>query len=291
MKIITIDKKRCNNCGTCVKACPANLFFNNNRVEFIDKYKRCVECGHCVAVCSNDAIVYEIDKEDSDFLTLDNTNGKIDFNQFEQLINKNRSIRNYIDKDVPADKIKQILDIMQKAPSAHNSRLYSFIVVKNQGTKQFLIDETVRILNRYTGLIRFRKLLKPFISKELYKSINKPNTKNLLKKLIEDCKAGEDKIFLNAPVIILIHTPKIPKFSLIDSSIAFTYGDLAAHTLGLGTCWMGFATNSLYDNPRAKKYFDIPKDNIITGVITLGYPSIEYKKIPPRKSKKVQWYE
>ncbi len=189
MKIITIDDKKCNNCGTCVKACPANLFIKNEHVEIIDKYKRCVECGHCVSVCSNDAVVYEIDKEDSDFITPDNTNGKIEFHQFEQLISKNRSIRNYLDRDIPNDKINQILDIMQKAPSAHNSRLYGFIVVKNPDTKQFLIDETVRILNRYSGLIRFRKLLKPFISKELYKSINKPHTEKLLKKLIKDCKS------------------------------------------------------------------------------------------------------
>jgi len=63
----------------------------------------------------------------------------------------------------------------------------------------------------------------------------------------------------------------------IDLSIALTQISLAAVDQGLGTCWIG---SFKYDE--AMEYLKIPKDNILVGFMTLGYPN----ESPAPKSRK-----
>lgn len=53
----------------------------------------------------------------------------------------------------------------------------------------------------------------------------------------------------------------------IDLSIALTHISLAAVDQSLGTCWIG---SFKYDE--AMEFLKIPKDNILVGFMTLGYP-------------------
>jgi len=49
-----------------------------------------------------------------------------------EAIRKRRSIRKYLDKDVPDELIKKILDAARWAPSAKNSQPWEFIIVKDK---------------------------------------------------------------------------------------------------------------------------------------------------------------
>ena len=94
---------------------------------------------------------------------------------------------------------------------------------------------------------------------------------------------GKDIIFFNSPVLIIVSTPYLGNFSAVDTTAAFTYGQIAAHALGLGTCWIGYCLHAVTNNRRIKKLLGIPKTNRITGVMTIGYPEDSFKRIPPRK--------
>ncbi len=63
----------------------------------------------------------------------------------------------------------------------------------------------------------------------------------------------------------------------IDLSIALTQISLAAVDQSLGTCWIG---SFKYDE--AMNYLKIPKENILVGFMTLGYPD----ESPSPKSRK-----
>lgn len=63
----------------------------------------------------------------------------------------------------------------------------------------------------------------------------------------------------------------------IDLSIALTQISLAAVDQSLGTCWIG---SFKYDE--AMEFLKIPKDNILVGFMTLGYPD----QSPAPKSRK-----
>ena len=58
---------------------------------------------------------------------------------------------------------------------------------------------------------------------------------------------------------------------------------LAAHSLGLGSCMIGFAVEAIKRDKNIKKVLDIPDDESIFAVIALGYPAEQYEKAAYRK--------
>ena len=66
---------------------------------------------------------------------------------------------------------------------------------------------------------------------------------------------------------------------------------LAAQSLGLGTCWIGFAQRRLQNLSKLRKHFNIPKGFNVRGVLILGDPAIQYQRGPPRRELRVNWIE
>jgi len=64
-----------------------------------------------------------------------------------------------------------------------------------------------------------------------------------------------------------------------DAGIILTYGQFAAHTLGLATCWIGMA-HGLGMNKEMMKIIGLKGQ--IHGVLTIGYPAVKYYNTPPR---------
>ncbi len=60
--------------------------------------------------------------------------------ELSQAIKTRRSIRRFTDKPVEDEKIKQIIEMGNLAPSAGNLQPRDFVVVKNQDTKQHLVN-------------------------------------------------------------------------------------------------------------------------------------------------------
>jgi len=67
----------------------------------------------------------------------------------------------------------------------------------------------------------------------------------------------------------------------MNSTIALTYGMLCAQTLGLGSCWIGLAHGVLGSNKEVREKVAGIHGNV-WGVITLGYPTQIYYRVPPR---------
>jgi nitroreductase len=55
-----------------------------------------------------------------------------------EAIRNRRSIRRYHGKDVPDEKLTQVLEAGRWAPSAHNSQCRRFIVAKDEKTRKEL---------------------------------------------------------------------------------------------------------------------------------------------------------
>jgi len=62
---------------------------------------------------------------------------------------------------------------------------------------------------------------------------------------------------------------------------------LAAHSLGLGSCWVGFGAMVLED-PGVRNLLELKEDESIFGPILLGYPKGETAR-PPKREPKVKW--
>ena len=79
-----------------------------------------------------------------------------------------------------------------------------------------------------------------------------------------------------APVLIALcgDERRSPAWYVHDCSLASENLMLAAHALGLGTCWVG-----AFDEGKAAEALQIPEGIRVVGLITLGYPA--QKQIPP----------
>lgn len=92
--------------------------------------------------------------------------------------------------------------------------------------------------------------------------------------------------FFGAPTIVLVIANKESNNAIKDGSLVLGNMMLAAHSLGLGTCWVNRADEQMSYDYVQKMLEAIGidhKDYIGVGHITIGYPKGEVKKASPRK--------
>ena len=286
MKIIEIEHEKCINCLECVAECPSHFFLNEkndseNIVLFSDPYSSCIQCGHCLSICPTDAIIYQsiekiinIPKNSMDFNTL--------FPQLKLLLQTKRSIRRYHTDPVSETKIKEILDVMKYAPSASNARAWKFLILTDPKKIKTLSLEIVKTISLTRKLVTNFFIKNFFIYGELRKTIKEPGFPVSLDRIINDSLAGKNPIFFDAPCVIFLYSPKYGNLAGCDSGIIMTYGMLAAETLGLGSCWIGIAQESLQRLRSLSKFIGIPRGHMVWGCFTLGKPVPKFNQIPPR---------
>ncbi len=184
-------------------------------------------------------------------------------------IYERRSIRKFLNRDVPKELILEIIDAARLAPSAKNRQPWKFIIFAGD-SKNKLLGEMRK------GLYR-----EEMESASLPKSQHGiPDAKNTL------------RIMYEASVIIMvINTNGATPFQPLDVDERFTeicdtlsIGAsienllLKAHELNLGTLWIA---NTCFAYNELSEYLDISGQLI--GAIALGY-SDEKPKQRPRKS-------
>jgi nitroreductase len=143
-------------------------------------------------------------------------------------IKTRRSIRSYLPGEIEKEKLDQVLEAARLAPSGANRQAWKFIVVREEKVR----NELARITR------------------------------------------GQDFV-AQAPVVIAATAmdPKVTTGSgepahRIDIAIAVDHMTLAAHALGLGTCWIG-----AFDQRGAERVLGVPEDAEVVILMTLGYPA------------------
>lgn len=181
-------------------------------------------------------------------------------------IQKRRSIRSYKTDTVSRDMITAIIEAGNQAPSAMNSQPWRFVVVEDKEVKRKLLQAT---------LPNAKKIL------EQVKEINPVRYELIMKRYNE----LEDPVYYSAPVIIFV----IGSGRYADHSCPLACENmmLAAYSLGLGSCWVGFGA-MVADDEDIIKLLEMKGDEKIFGPILVGYPS-EYPDPPEKKAGEIKW--
>jgi len=170
-----------------------------------------------------------------------------------------RSVRDYLDKPVPKEIAEELLNAAVMAPSAMNTQPWHFSVVEGK--------ENVA---RFSGLALGQRGL-------LGKGFG------LGFKL-----AGKNSIFYDAPLLVVISGKRDYSYLKDDVNLAVQNMFLAANSLGLGSCWIGFG-KPLNENPEARKELGIPDNFEIVAPLIFGYPKKGKKDTPKRTPKVLAW--
>jgi nitroreductase/NAD-dependent dihydropyrimidine dehydrogenase PreA subunit len=284
-----VDMDLCTNCRNCADEC---LFFNFdsgnlNFDEYMEEF--CIECGKCVAICPENAIRLKVHKEE----ILKEVPAKEELPSYESLVKllqTRRSRRQFKDKPVPKELIEKMLnDVGRYSPTGHNQENVYFTVVQDKEILKKLSEESTN---------QVKNLIKTFTDPQARKTLEAAFPPSLIKKTEEvlptfkrylnRIKEGKE-VWRRDAEIIIIHTPKDALTALENCALAACHIMMAAETLGLGTCSLGYITTFLNQFKPVRKIAEIPKKSIVAYTLAIGYPKAHYYRIPARKPLKVKW--
>lgn len=157
-----------------------------------------------------------------------------------EAIKTRRSIRRYKPAPVPEDLLKTVLNAARLAPSANNSQPWRIIVVSDEDTK-------LRLVAGANG--------QKFLAQA---------------PLVLVACGLPDEAFQTAGGYMSSH--------VIDVSIALDHLTLAAHSVGLGTCWVAW-----FKEEKVREVLGVPEDVRVVAMTPLGYPD-EAPERPPRRN-------
>ena len=212
----------------------------------------------------------------------------------EEVILKRRSVRMYKKEQVPDFMINRILEAGRFAPSAGNSQPWKFIVIREPEIIKGLTDTTVKICKLFKSLIDYRRPGKRWLLLNAKFNIKmKPKDLHPVPfgavSFIADGKLG---LFHGAPTVIIIFKDvRGVSNPDLDCGIAGQNMVLAAHSMGLGTCWVGFVKLAFQYALKWKKFFGISYPYKFATSIAVGWPVGDPDGMVKRATHAVDWYE
>lgn len=156
-----------------------------------------------------------------------------------EAIKSRRSIRMYKPTPVPEDLLRTVLNAARLAPSANNAQPWRIIVVTDEDAKRRLA-----------------------------------------------AGANGQKFIAQAPVVLVACGLPDEAFQtaggymsshVIDVSIALDHLTLAAHSVGLGTCWVAW-----FREDKVREVLAVPEDVSVVAITPLGYPDEAPERTPRR---------
>ena len=166
-------------------------------------------------------------------------------------IKTRRSIREFTDQPVSRTLLEQVIATAAYAPSWKNTQVTRYIVVEDEALKNRIADECCST-NHNGGIIRQAPVL-------------------VAATMVRNRSGYErDGSF---------STPKETGWQMFDCGIATQTFCLAAHELGLSTLIMG-----IFDIDRTSQLLDVPEDQEIAALISVGYAANSEIAAPKRKS-------
>lgn len=175
-------------------------------------------------------------------------------NETLQSIANRRSLRRFKKEQISDAELDAIITAGLQAPTGHNDRPWYLVVVQNRE----LIDEM------------------------------SAGSKAAMQKLpmswaVELGQNEEYHIYYHAPTAIVVAARKDAISPVADVGAAIQNMLIAAESLGIGSCWMGF-TRFYFDSAEARERVGLPEDYEVHYGVALGYVPDDLK-VEPRQRK------
>ncbi|TFG36545.1 MAG: 4Fe-4S dicluster domain-containing protein [Nitrospirales bacterium] len=295
---IEIDRDLCSGCGVCEAVCPTDTIALTEG-KATASGEQCISCGHCAAVCPQAAIrVAAIDEELSRYKTFTAEKqwlppGNYNTSLLVQLMASRRSCRHFIDRPVERAVLEDLMKIGITAPSGTNSQLWTFTILPTRKAVKALAGHVSSFFERLnttaekTLLRSFLKLIGKGELDAYYRGYYR-----MVKEALEEWhKSGKDRLFHGSTAVIIVGSEPGASCPVEDALLATQNILLAAHSMGLGSCLIGFAVVAMKRDPSIQRAIGIPAEEEVHAVISLGYSDEVYQQIAGRKKVKPRYFE
>ncbi len=273
MALFSIDEKKCSRDRFCVAVCPMGIIEPGDKdavpAPAVDADELCIHCGHCVAVCPNAALAHTSMSPDKcppvreEWLQYPE--------KVEYFLRIRRSIRNYKAQGVNREMLNQLIQMARFAPSGHNRQPAQWLVIYNT-------DEVRRMSGYVIGWIHHMIKEQAQIAKEMH-----------MDRIVTAWEEGIDRICRGAPHLIITHAPKEEQSAPAACTLALSYLELAAPSLGLGACWAGYFNAAVNMWPPLQEALKLPDGHTSYGAMMVGHPEHKYHRLPLRNEPDITW--
>ena len=173
-----------------------------------------------------------------------------------QTIYKRRAVRKFKDLPVSRANIEKILDAGRMAPSAMNKQPWRFHILMQRETINSFSKEIAKIVTSKVIRSGPKQIIKT-IAGLLHFSFGS----RILK--------GGDLVFYGAPVVIFISAPRDNEWAALDIGMCAENMMIAAKSLGLDSCPVGFA--KFVEQTKIYARLRIPSSDQVYLAVILGY--------------------
>ena len=197
-------------------------------------------------------------------------------------IKKRRSVRSYRDEPVPRDVIEAVIDAGNWAPAGHNLQDWRFVVAEDGAFRRQLLAAARPTFRNWVKGTRDS-------TDEHHRATMAGLFSRCLGWAVDSYEAGmdrmldkEDGVYWDAPVVIFVIGGPPPDCAMVCQNMM-----LAAQSLGLGSCIVGFGSVVTSD-AEIVAALELRENERIYGPVVMGYPAI-VPDAPPKKPPAVKW--
>ena len=177
-------------------------------------------------------------------------------NETIKTIYERRAVRKYDERPIEKALINEVIEAGRMAPSAINMQPWKFHVLTNKELIKRLSKEISRAAASEISKMKIRKLMK-LAASFFYLSHGL------------DFLKLEDAVFHGAPAVIFISSPKANEWADLDIGMCSQNIMLAAQSLGLASCPIGFA--KYVEKTKSYKKLGIAETEQVIIAIIIGY--------------------
>ncbi len=184
-----------------------------------------------------------------------------------EIIKTRRCVREYKEDQIPDEDIKFLIDCARYAPSGFNMQPWSFLVIKNKDVMRKISEHGKK------SMIPMLEPMKDVSSKA--------------RDFLVFLKTKGTDMLYNAPLLIIILGNKNAPTVDYDCSMAAQTMMLAAHSKGIGSCWIGGVQPALMDEEFLKE-LGAPDGYKVVAPLIFGYPKGK-TEMPDKIEPQVKW--